>query len=264
MAKLRRAINNSETTVPLFDIIDRADIPESGVVQIDNEKIRYRNTTHKDLLECTRGFEGTTAASHTNESTVTVTFTDRTVSRLNNSIEAVETYTETGSHQTLAADLNVGSEAGSDDGSDPKYIAAMMGNTFGNELSNDANYLGGLIGAYSITGTKTTTYPAGAVLGQITDGVTEADGAFVAYIDGDSAQTNARAAYTVMHNNSVPNSGFDVGLDLKGAAHDGYNPVTYSVAEIRLSNGTKITVSGDDIIFTNEAGDKSATITMVP
>lgn len=264
MADLGRNHNDTETTIELNDFISRADFPESGVVQVDSEKIRYTNTTNKELVGCTRGFAGTTAASHLQDAVVTVVFEDIPATRRNDiTIEAVETYTDTGSHQTLAADLNLSEDVGSADGSDPKYIASIMGNLHGASLEKDANYLGGVIGAYSVTGAKATSYPAGAVLGQITDGVTQADGAFVAYIDGDSAQTNARAAFTVMHNNSVPNSGFEVGLDLQGAAHDGYNAVSYSVAELRFSNGTKVTVSGDTIVFTNAAGDKSFTITMV-
>jgi hypothetical protein len=43
------------------------------------------------------------------------------------------------------------------------------------------------------------------------------------------------------------------GVDLNGQTLDG---------EIRLSNGTKITVAGDDVIFTNAAEDKTATITL--
>lgn len=166
------------------------------------------------------------------------------------------------SFQGVASDVTLEAGAGSSDGASPKYLAAGMGNIFGTSLTADANYIAGLIGAYSVLGTKATTYPAGAVLGQITDGVTQADGAFVAYIDGDSAQTKAGAAFTVRNNNSVPGSGFNYGLDLLGAAHDGFPAVVYLLGELRFSNGTKVTVSGDTIVFTNAAGNKSATITM--
>lgn len=183
----------------------------------------------------------------------------------NTQIEVSDTVTAAdGEHsfQLVAADLTLEAGAGSSTGSNPKYLAAIMGNVFGTSLTSDANYIAGLVGAYSVLGTKATTYPAGAVLGQISDGVTQADGAFVAYIDGDSAQTNAGAAFTVRNNNSVPGSGFAYGLDLLGATHDGFPAVAYTVAQIRFSNGTKVTVSGDTIVFTNAAGNKSATITM--
>jgi hypothetical protein len=44
-----------------------------------------------------------------------------------------------------------------------------------------------------------------------------------------------------------------IGLDLDGQTLD---------AEIRFSNGIKLTVSGDVLTFTNAAEDKSATITL--
>src|SRR5258708_26398731 len=106
----------------------------------------------------------------------------------------------------MAADLTLDAAAGSGTSANPKYLAAAMFNLFGDVLTRVSNYLAGVIGAYSITGTKATTYPAGAVLGQITDGVTDVDGAFVAYIDGDSAQTKAGAAFTVRNNNSIGGS----------------------------------------------------------
>lgn len=166
------------------------------------------------------------------------------------------------SYQGIAADVSLEATSGSSDGTNPKFLAGGMFSIHGSSLTADANYLGGVIGQYDIPGTLATTYPAGAVLGMIADGTTEADGAFVAFTDGDSAVTTARAAYTVMNNNSNAGSGFTVGLDLQGATHDGYLPVAYTVAEIRFSNGTKVTVSGDTIVFTNAAGSKSSTITM--
>lgn len=166
------------------------------------------------------------------------------------------------SYQLVSADLTLDAGAGSSDGTNPKFLAGGMLSIHGASLTADANYLGGVIGQYDISGTQATTYPAGAVLGMIADGVTEADGAFVAFIDGDSAQTNANAAFTVRNNNSTMGSGFAYGLDLKGASHDGYPAVAYTVAEMRFSNGIKVTVSGDTVVFTNAAGDKSATITL--
>lgn len=134
-----------------------------------------------------------------------------------------EEYGGTGSFQPIAPDLNLAVAAGSDDGADPSYLGTVMGNVLGADLTEDANYIGGVIGAYSITGTKATTYPTGAVLAQITDGVTEVQGAVTAYIDGDGTQTNANAAFAIMQNNSVPGSGFDWVVDGHGEAHDGYN-----------------------------------------
>jgi hypothetical protein len=149
---------------------------------------------------------------------------------------AESTYSGAHSHQIVAPDLTLTPDAGSDDGGNPKYLAAIMGNLFGGALSKAANYLAGVIGAFSITGPKLSTYPTGAVLAQITDGVTEADGAVVAYVDGDGDVTKANAAFKAMSNNSTAGSGFDYGLDLTSPGHDGFNPLAILKADLRLSN----------------------------
>lgn len=145
-------------------------------------------------------------------------------------------YSGSSSFQPVAPDLSVGEDVGSGDGSSPKFIAAVMGNLIGDSLSKAANYLGGVIGALSVTGVKSSTYPVGAVLAQISDGVSEADGAVVAYVDGDSAVTKANAAFKAMSNNSNPGSGFNYGLDLTSPGHDGYSDLAILKADVRMSN----------------------------
>lgn len=154
-----------------------------------------------------------------------------------------EEYSESGSRQQVAADFNVAAGAGTSEEGDTSFLAAGMFNTLGDTLTKEHNYLGGVIAHYNLAGTKASTYPSGAVLGGIGDGVTEADGAFVAYIDGDSAQTNAEAAFKVMHNNSTPGSGFAYGLDLQDDAHDDYDAVAFTTAPIRLGNDIVIAAS---------------------
>lgn len=152
-------------------------------------------------------------------------------------IVSIRTYSGTDSFQLIAPDLTLSSTAGSSDSTDPSFLAAGMGNVMGNNLAGTSNYVGGLIGHYSVTGTNASTYPVGAVLGGIGDGSTSADGAFVAYIDGDSAVTTADAAYKVMRNNSVPGSGFDFGVDLQDEARDGFGAIDetfYKEAPLRL------------------------------
>lgn len=141
-----------------------------------------------------------------------------------------------GSYQVLEIDLNLDAGVGSSDGADPDFIAAGMFNVLGADLTaaKDSNYIGAVIAHYNVTGTKATNYPSGSVLAGIGDGVTEVDGAVVAYIDGDSAQTNAVAAFKAMSQNSTAGSGFDYGLDLFGAAHDGYNELAILNAAIRM------------------------------
>lgn len=150
------------------------------------------------------------------------------------------TKSTSGSFQPVAADLELSGAAGSSNPTNPKFLAGVMGNLLGDGLSGISNYLGGVIGHYSVTGIKTTTYPAGAVLGGIGDTVTECDGAFVAYIDGDSGVTKAGAALKVRNNNSTPGSGFAFGVDLFDAAHDGYLAVAYRTADIRLEKANAI------------------------
>lgn len=142
-------------------------------------------------------------------------------------------YSGTGSFQPIAVDLNLAAAAG---GTTGKFLSPVMGNIIGTNLSKAGNYLGGIIGHYNIAGTNATTYPSGAVLGGIGDGTTTAKGAFVAYIDGDSAQTNAGAAFKVMHNNSTSASKFSYGVDLYDAAHNGYNAVSFGTADIRFNS----------------------------
>lgn len=168
--------------------------------------------------------------------TVSASF-DSAETQASNLSAASQTYSGTGSFQTVAGDLVLEAAAGSADGSNPKFLAGLMGNVLddGAALTKDANYLAGVIGHYSVTGAKATTYPAGAILAGIGDGVTAADGAVVAYVDGDSAMTKANAAFKAMSNNSNPGSGFDYGVDLFGAAHDGYSELGILKADVRMS-----------------------------
>jgi hypothetical protein len=132
-------------------------------------------------------------------------------------------YAGTHSFQIIPADLTLEPQAGKT--GDTAFLAPVMGNVMGDVLSKLGNYIGGLIGMFSVTGARASTFPIGGVLGIIADGVTDADGAVVAVLDGDSATTTAGAAFKVKNNNSTAASGFDFGLDLQDAAHDGFQPV---------------------------------------
>ena len=70
---LSDAINSSVTILPM---VNAASYPNEGVVEIDvgtvnYEKILYTGKTSNSLTGCTRGYDGTTAASHIQYSTVT-------------------------------------------------------------------------------------------------------------------------------------------------------------------------------------------------
>lgn len=158
---------------------------------------------------------------------------DKSISVTRPIVYGGSTYTGTSSFQALEMDLTIGAAAG---GTTGKFISPIMGNIFGENLTKAGNLIGGGIFHYNISGTNATTYPSGAVLGGIGDGTTTAKGAFVAYIDGDSAQTNAGAAFKVMHNNSTAASKFSYGLDLYDAAHSGYNALSFGTADIRFNS----------------------------
>lgn len=210
-------------------------VKTGGVILIESELISFGDASVDGFLTLIRGIGGTTAVAHLGGKLVTLVGLTPIVDTINpNYVQ--ETYGDSHSHQSYAADLTLGTRAGSSNSMNPKYDAAAMFNVFGNAMISTADYLAGVIGAYSITGTKATSYPAGAVLGQITDAVTDADGAFVAYVDGDGDVTKANAAFKAMCNNSTAGSGFDYGVDLYSPTHDGYLELAILKADLRMSH----------------------------
>jgi hypothetical protein len=163
--------------------------------------------------------------------------------------DVVAAYAGGGSFQVFAGDLELAAAAGSDDGTDPKFLAGVMGNLLGADVDGEGNYLGGVIGALSVTG-LVTDYPSGGILGVIMDGVTDADGAVVAVLDGSdpSAVTRARAMFACRVLNNNEGSGVDFGLDLYAEPSEHYSDtetetpqgLNVEIAEIRLSNGLYI------------------------
>jgi hypothetical protein len=157
-------------------------------------------------------------------------------------VELSETYEGASSHQTIWADLELGATAGSDTGTDPKFLAAGMFNTLGANLTNDSNTIAGVIGALSITGTKGSDYTVAGVIGLLFDGV-QADCIVAAILDGDDNSgnlTNARAAFGVAVNNNVAGSGCNYGLSLYAAPNTNYGgaPLGFVplIADIEFSN----------------------------
>lgn len=156
-------------------------------------------------------------------------------------------YTGAASYQDVATDLELAAGAGKT--GDTAFLAPVMGNVIGDALTKLGNYIGGLIGHFSVTGSNATTFPSGAVLAGIGDGVTDVDGAVVAYIDGDSAQTNCGAMFKVRSNNSTVASGPNFGLDLQDASHDGFQPVDaafYKSAPLRLVGDVCLLIGSAD------------------
>lgn len=145
-----------------------------------------------------------------------------------------ETYNSDGSHQSIWADLTMGTATAGG------FVAAIMGNVLdgGSAVAAADGYVGGVIGAYSATSGTATTYAEAGVIALVQDGVADqAVNAFTAVLGGDSAETTAKAAYGVMYDNSTAASKFTYGVDLYGASHDGYQAVSYAEADIRFSSG---------------------------
>lgn len=137
-------------------------------------------------------------------------------------IEIAEDYADAGSHQTIAADLTLDAAAGTSDAGDTDFLGAIMGNVLGAALTKTKNYIGGLIGMYSITGSNASVLPKAGVLGIIADGTTTADGIVVGHLDGSdpSTQTRANAVFKATMANAHASSGVDYGVDLHAPAID--------------------------------------------
>lgn len=71
MAKLREAISSTSTILPILGFVHASEFSKAGIVLIGSEQIKYGNVTDKELVGCTRGYNGTSAAAHDLESTVT-------------------------------------------------------------------------------------------------------------------------------------------------------------------------------------------------
>jgi hypothetical protein len=96
---LSSAINDSVTIIPM---VNSASYPNEGVVTIDFEKIYYTGKTSSSLTGCTRGYDGTTATSHIQYSTVTYDVPNQVMNhengnddRATNEILPIEAYIET-------------------------------------------------------------------------------------------------------------------------------------------------------------------------
>jgi hypothetical protein len=88
------------------------------------------------------------------------------------------------------------------------------------------------------------------VLGIINTNTLSGDAAVMAFMQGDSGITTARAAYGVAMVQTTSGSGFDFGIDLKmqDPQADGGGPtgvIPYKKANIRMEN---------DVVFMNAAG----------
>jgi hypothetical protein len=63
---------NISSTATTIDLTSTSGLTSSGFIKIDNETISYPNINGNQLINCARGQNGTTAAAHTANATVTV------------------------------------------------------------------------------------------------------------------------------------------------------------------------------------------------
>jgi hypothetical protein len=64
-------VSNLSATATTIVLTSATNFAASGIVLIDNEVISYASKTATNLVGCVRGINGTTAATHTNGTTVT-------------------------------------------------------------------------------------------------------------------------------------------------------------------------------------------------
>ncbi len=61
--RLREPISAEQTNIPLYFSSGRSD-PDTHVIQLDDERIRYEKMTDTELVNCERGADGTQPATH--------------------------------------------------------------------------------------------------------------------------------------------------------------------------------------------------------
>lgn len=68
--QLKLEIDSSQTAITVTTYINTTDFPIPGIIQIGTEQIRYNNASDREFLDCVRGYNATTAASHPFQSVV--------------------------------------------------------------------------------------------------------------------------------------------------------------------------------------------------
>ncbi len=150
---------------------------------------------------------------------------------------------DTGSFQNIAGDVTYQGAAGGTSA----FHAGVMGHFHGSTLTNSQAeaYHAGVIGAYSVATSDAVTGPKAGVVGAIGvdgDASTAATAGVMSVIDGGqgAAVITGNAAYGVQYLNDNASSKFAYGLNLSHVAVSPYPAVSYSTADIRLSNGQEV------------------------
>jgi hypothetical protein len=126
----------------------------------------------------------------------------------------------------------------------------QSGAPFATTPTTTFNHVAGLAGNFAVIGTYSNNGLMAGVMGIINTNTLSGDAAVMAFMQGDSGLTTARAAYGVAMAQTTALSGFDYGIDLKiqDPVLDGGGPSSvrpYKKANIRMEN---------DVVFMNAAG----------
>jgi hypothetical protein len=126
----------------------------------------------------------------------------------------------------------------------------QSGAPFATTPTTTFNHVAGLAGNFAVIGTYSNNGLMAGVMGIINTNTLSGDAAVMAFMQGDSGQTNCRAAFAVAMAQTTNGSGFDYGIDLKiqdpvGDAGGPSSVKPYIKANIRMEN---------DVVFMNAAG----------
>ena len=192
---LVRATNNATTqlsgsissSITSIAVNSTALFPVSGIIRIDQEIISYTGTSGGNTFTgCTRGFEGTTAASHSNNSGVFLDITAASNNVKNDAIIAIETKIGTGASTPTANTVMRGTGTGTS--AYGQIVNADVSATAAIAHSKLANMTAGTV----MVGNASNVPTATAITGDVTianDGVTAISSGVI--LNGD---INASAA----------------------------------------------------------------------
>jgi hypothetical protein len=126
----------------------------------------------------------------------------------------------------------------------------QSGAPFATTPTTTFNHVAGTVGNFAVIGTYNNNGLMAGVMGIINTNTLSGDAAVMAFMQGDSGVTTARAAYGVAMAQTTAASGFEYGIDLKiqdPVADGGGTPSVqpYKKANIRMEN---------DVVFMNAAG----------
>lgn len=150
--QLNGAITNSDTTIT---VDSTTGFPASGLISIENEVIAYTSLNATQFLTCTRGFDGTIAASHVDDSFVSLRVVAAHHNNLKDEVIAVETalgtnlsnVVQTTGTQTISGVKTfdtqlIGKGTATNDSAAAGYIGEHVSSTVGSTAAPASNVVG--------------------------------------------------------------------------------------------------------------------------